>query len=268
MVGLEEPSLEYRVDALQRLVQGGRWRVEAMRAYSRPLLLWFTRGGGRVTVAGKTRGYGPHNAVFLPAGTMHGFDMLGHVYGMAVFFPRSKDLGLPTEPIHLRIRDTQSQMELTGLIDGLDREIARDLPGRNRALDAQAGLLSVWLERHRDIAEGPHADEKLPAGDQLAYAFTALLERDFRTGKGVSDYAKDLGITPTHLTRVCKQACGRSASRLVQDRVHYEARRLLSETRIPINQVAKSLGFKSAAYFTRAFQTNTGTTPSDFRRKS
>ncbi len=268
MVGLTEPTLEYRVDALQRLVQGGRWRVEAMRSYSRPLLLWFTRGSGRITVAGKTRGYGPHNAIFLPPGTMHGFDMLGQVHGMAVFFPRENQLNLPQDPVHLRIRDHQSQMELTGLIDALDREIARDLPGRDRALDAQGGLLSVWLERRADEAEGLQREERLPAGDQLAYAFTALLERDFRTGKSVSSYAKDLGVTATHLTRVCKQACGRPASRLVQDRVHYEARRLLAETDMPINVVARSLGFKSAAYFTRAFQSNTGTTPSDFRRRS
>ena len=33
-------------------------------------------------MAGVTRGYGPHNAIFVPAGTMHGFDMLGQVLGM------------------------------------------------------------------------------------------------------------------------------------------------------------------------------------------
>ncbi|MEL6168445.1 MAG: helix-turn-helix transcriptional regulator [Pseudomonadota bacterium] len=199
---------------------------------------------------------------------MHGFDMLGQVFGMAVFFPRENGLNLPTEAAHIRVRDAQSQLELTAIIDGLDRELSRELPGRERALDAQAGLLSVWLERRLDQAEGPIGSEKIPAGDQLAFAFTALLERDFRSGKTVSDYAAALGVTPTHLTRVCKQACGRPASRLVQDRVHYEARRLLSETDIPVNRIAKSLGFRSAAYFTRAFQSNTGTTPSEFRRKS
>ena len=52
----------------------------------------------------------------------------------------------------------------------------------------------------------------------------------------------------------------------LQDRRHYEARRLLSETRLPIKEVASALGFSSAAYFSRAFQAQTGRTPSSFRK--
>src|SRR5690606_21208239 len=77
---------------------------------------------------------------------------------------------------------------------------------------------------------------------------------------------QSLGVTPTHLTRCCKAACGRPASALLQDRRLFEARRLLAETRIPINHIALSLGFASAAYFTRAFQHLTGQSPSAFRR--
>jgi AraC-like DNA-binding protein len=35
---------------------------------------------------------------------------------------------------------------------------------------------------------------------------------------------------------------------------------------MPIKDIASSLGFASAAYFTRAFQNHTGRTPSQFRR--
>ncbi len=54
---LSAPS-HLRLMAIPRLAAGGRWRVEAMRSLSEPLLLWFTRGQGRITVAGVTRGYG------------------------------------------------------------------------------------------------------------------------------------------------------------------------------------------------------------------
>ena len=80
------------------------------------------------------------------------------------------------------------------------------------------------------------------------------------------DYAAELGVTPTHLSRVCNSACGRPASAILADRVHYEARRLLSETRTPVKDIARDLGFMSAAYFTRAFQKKTGKTPSGFRK--
>jgi AraC-like DNA-binding protein len=260
------PAADFRISSLQRMAQGGKWRVEAMRSYSRPLLLWFTRGQGRITVSGVTRGYGPHNAVFIPAGTMHGFDMLGHVFGHAIFFPRGVDLGLPSEPVHLRLRDGAVQAEITALVDAMERELNRGQPGMDRALYHHAGLIAVWLERQAASAE--HSAPARPkAANRLAEAYTALVERDFRSGKGVADYAAALGVTPTHLSRVCNETCGRPALGLLQDRVLFEARQLLRETDRPVKDIAQSLGFTSAAYFTRAFQARTGMTPSAFRNR-
>lgn len=254
----------FRVIALPRVAYGGRWRTEAMRSYSQPLLLWFTRGQGRITVSGVTHGYGPHHAVFLPAGTMHGFEMSGQVFGTAVYFPKDADLGLADEPMHLRFRDVQQQSELSGLIENLQRELDRDLPGRERALLNHGGLLAVWLER--EMLKVGENDLYPDASRRIAAAFTALVEQEYRSGKSVNDYAAALGVTPTHLTRACNTACGRPASALLTDRIHYEARRLLIETDRPVKDIADELGFTSAAYFTRAFQKHTGSTPSAFRR--
>jgi quercetin dioxygenase-like cupin family protein len=114
-----------RVVPIARLAAGGRWRIEAMRSISEPLLLWFTRGQGRITVGGITRGYGAHNAVFIPAGVMHGFEAGAQTYGTAVFFGRGGETPLPTAPQHLRIRDAAPQAELSGLIDNIQRELDR-----------------------------------------------------------------------------------------------------------------------------------------------
>ncbi|MGB3314183.1 MAG: hypothetical protein WBB85_07205, partial [Albidovulum sp.] len=54
-----------RIVPIPRLAAGGRWRVEAMRSLSEPMLLWFTKGQGRITIAGSTRGYTANNAVFI-----------------------------------------------------------------------------------------------------------------------------------------------------------------------------------------------------------
>ncbi len=262
------PATDFRMMSLQRMAQGGKWRVEAMRSYSRPLLLWFTRGQGRITVAGVTRGYGPHNAIFIPAGTMHGFDMMGQVFGQAIHFPRGVDLGLPSEPLHLRLRDANVQAEITALVDAMERELNRGQPGMDRALYHHAGLLAVWLERQAVALPPDQAQPRPKAANRLAEAYTALLERDFRTGKGVADYAAALGVTPTHLSRVCNETCGRPAHGLIQDRLHFEARRLLKETDMPVKEIARTLGFTSAAYFTRAFQARTGLTPTGFRTRA
>ncbi len=262
MLKLRDPNAEFRVTSLMRLSQGGRWRTEAQRSYVRPLLIWFTRGQGRFTAAGNTRGYGPHNAIFVPGGTMHGFDMLGQVLGTAIFFPETLTDELPDEPMHLRLRDGFLQAELTALVDALEREATQQKPGAERAMLHYGGLIAVWLERHAGMSERALEPN---AGQRLATAFAALVERDFRNGKGVSHYAEKLGVTPTHLTRACKQSNGKSASRFLSDRIHYEARRLLSETDMPVKDISCRLGFTSAAYFSRAFSTATGKSPSAFR---
>jgi AraC-like DNA-binding protein len=232
-IPLAEPAA-MRIVPIARLAAGGRWRVEAMRALSEPVLLWFTRGQGRITVGGITRGYGAHNAVFIPAGMMHCFDVGSQTFGSALFFGADHGLDLPAEPLHLRIRDVVPQAELSGIIDNIQRE----------------------------------TDSQRPASQKAALHYLGLMEREFRSGKGVSELAKELGVTATHLTRVCNKTCGRSASDLLHDRLIFEARRILAETRTPVAEVARSLGFNSAAYFTRAFQHRVGKTPSAFRKSS
>ncbi|MCV6592047.1 MAG: AraC family transcriptional regulator [Silicimonas sp.] len=259
------------VISVARMAQGGRWRTEAMRSYDRPVLTWFTRGQGRLTVSGRNTGYGPHNLVFLPANTMHGFTTTGPVLGSVVFLPKDEAFDWPAEPLHLRLHEVQAQRELTGLIDDMQRELSTGAPLMDRALGFHAGLLSVWLSRTAEAQTGADGEaataSELTAADRLAEAYTALVERDFRNTEGVQHYAALLGVTPTHLSRVCRKVSGRPALDILVDRRHFEAKRLLSDTKMQISQIAQSCGFASAAYFTRAFRARTGLSPSEFRNQ-
>lgn len=257
--------LGFRLMAIPRLAAGGRWRVEAMRSLSEPCLLWFTKGQGRITVAGQTRGYTAHNAIFIPAGVMHGFEVGPQVFGTAVFFGREPKVQLPRDPLHLRIREVHAQQELNVMLDMIQREIDAVTPGHDRAALHHLGLLGVWLERQA-LKAAPEA-VKPDAAKRLVARFTEVMERQFRSGAGVGEMAAELGVTTTHLTRCCRQACGRSAIDLLQDRRIFEARKLLAETSLPVKRVGESLGFASPAYFTRAFQHRTGLAPTAFRRQ-
>lgn len=262
--GVSAPASGARLVQIARLAAGGRWRVEAMRAYSEPCFLWFTKGQGRITVQGQTRGYTPHNGIYLPPGVMHGFETGPQVFGTALFFGKDYDACLPASPLHLRVREVQAQQEANVLLDAIQREITAISPGHQRAAHHYLGLLGVWIERQASKLGCEAAPQD--AARRLVARYTCVLEQDFRSGMGVAEFAASLGVTATHLTRCCKQACGRPASDLLQDRRIYEARRLLSETKDPVNHIAQSLGFTSAAYFTRAFQNLTGCSPTAFRR--
>lgn len=254
----------FRLVAIPRLAAGGRWRVEAMRSLSEACFLWFTKGQGRITMAGVTRGYTAHNGIFIPPGVMHGFEVGPQVFGTAVFFGKNCPITLPAQPLHLRIREVHAQQELNVTLDAIQRELDSTTPAHDRAAEHYLGLLGVWIERQavKAQAEAPRPD----AAWRLVARFTTLMEQEFRSGAGVGEMAAKLGVTATHLTRCCRQTCGRSAIDLLQDRRIFEARKLLAETRMPVGRIGEELGFTSAAYFTRAFQHRTGTSPTAFRR--
>ncbi|QMU59937.1 MAG: helix-turn-helix domain-containing protein [Boseongicola sp.] len=239
-----------------------------MRSYSRPVLIWFTRGQGRITIAGRSGGYSANSAVFLPAGTMHGFSVSHAVLGSVIHIPKESADLWPNEPRHLRVREVQLQRELTGMIDAIEQETHSNEADADLAQRYHAGLLAIWFGRKSDAIE---AASSLPstenAAHRLTQAYTALVERDFRYTVGVQHFAELLGVTPTHLSRACREASGRAALDFLTDRRHFEACRLLKDTGIPIAIVASRSGFASPAYFTRAFSARAGKSPSIFRRE-
>jgi AraC family transcriptional activator of pobA len=264
---LPDPANRVTLTALAQNPTNGRWRTEAMRSHSAPRLLFVAKGQGRITVAGLTSGYGPNNLIFIPARTMYGFEVGPSVFAQMLAIPASMVEDWPDEPVHLRLRDVIAQKELAGIFDALEREIISDKSGQARAAQHHVGLLSVFFERQvANHPTDPATDRSRTASARLVAAFSDLVERDFRKHKGIADYAADLGVTPTHLTRCCRSTSGRSALRLLNDRVLYEARLLLRETSTPVQDIAQSLGYTSAAYFTRSFQQATGQTPTGFRR--
>lgn len=237
-----------------------------MRAHETPRLIIVTKGQGRVTIAGRQRGYGPNNLIFVPPRTMYGLETGPTSFGQILSIPSAMAEEWPEEVVHLRLRDVSAMKELTHHLEQLERELSNDQPGAPRAALYMAGLLAVFFDRQLFA----HADELEPEpnpAERLVAAYTDLVERDFQEHLGVAGYAAALGVTPTHLTRCCKQTCGKSALQLLNDRILFEARNLLRNTKQPVSSIASDLGFRSAAYFSRAFQSHTGMTPSAFRER-
>ncbi|SMY07495.1 helix-turn-helix domain-containing protein [Flavimaricola marinus] len=245
----------------------GRWRTEAMRSHSSPRLIFFYKGQGRMTVAGLTAGYGPNNLIFIPAHVMYGFDAGPTVFGQILSIPSAMASEWPDEHTHLRLREVHAQKEIALHFDNLERELGSDRTGHSRAAHYYLGILSVFFQRQLELRPAEMIDVRSDSSAaRLVAAYTDLVERDYASGQGVAEYARSLGVTPTHLTRCCNQTCGRSALAILNDRILYEARLLLRETKQPIKDISAQLGFTSAAYFSRSFQAHTGKTPSSFRK--
>jgi AraC family transcriptional regulator, transcriptional activator of pobA len=267
MIHIPESISRLRLLPIAKLAAGPKWRLETLRALQEPVFLWFTHGQGRISIAGSTRGFHPHNAIFLPAGVMHSFQAMTRVQGMAVYFGQKHGLDLPDVPLHLRLRDAASHAEVSQMIDAMQRELDGGKPQADRAARFQAGLLSIWLDRQAALqTDEPRGAVPRNANERLTARYTALLEREFGSALNISDYATALGVTPTHLTRACRASCGRTALDILQERRLFEARRLLAETEIPVQDIARRLGFSTAGYFSRAFSQQIGQPPSHYRK--
>lgn len=243
------------------------WRITLPHARDTHALIWITRGQGRCLLGGRRRGLSVHTAVVIPAHTLFALEPGAQSYGLVCEIPAKSPILMPDEPMVLRIREPRAQAELTKLLETMQRDQNEARPFWDEALNAHASLITVWLRR-AIIAQGDTAEARESASERLLSAYAALIERDYTTGRSMQDYARSLGVTPTHLTRTCKTAIGMTASDLLTRRVLYGARDLLETTALPANQIAARLGFRSAAYFSRFIQRHTGKSPSELRKSA
>ncbi|MEM9349319.1 MAG: AraC family transcriptional regulator [Pseudomonadota bacterium] len=258
---MEAPHPGVSVTTFARFATKGVWRAEGLHAFEQHLVLWFTKGRGNVLIGGKRLGFGPGLVVFLPAGTPHLFDLNSGTYGQVMVIEDHPALELPAEPIAVRLSELNLHADWVAHFEAMQREVSvTDRPGRDRACRYHAGIIGVWLERRNNVLA-----DKNRGAERLATRYVTLLETRYATGANVTDMAKELGVTPTHLSRVCLEATGRTAHALLNDRVMYDAKDLLARTSLPVRRIAEGLGYSSAAYFTRAFQKSTGKTPTAFR---
>ena len=243
----------------------GRWRTEAMRSHATARLIHITKGQGRITVAGLTNGYGPNNLIYIPPHTIYGMEVGTTVFGQTLTIPDAGEW--PKTPFHLRLLDVDPQKELVSYMEAIERELGPDRDPR--AAHCYFGLLTIFVERQLKARDPAQVDRRRSsAAGKLVARYTDMIAHDYQADLSVAQFAEALGVTPTHLTRCCQKTCGRSALALLNERIHFEACTLLRETRQPIQDIAKQLGFHSAAYFTRSFQEKAGQTPSRFRSRA
>ncbi len=226
-------------------------------------LIWITHGQGRVILGARRRGIGVHNFIFVPANQPFSLDAGANLNGHIVECPPGSGGAWPSSPTLLRLRETAAQMEIAGLIDAIGNEVAQDRPLADEALAAHTRLASIWLRRQLQIL--PDVEEKDTAADRMISAFFDALERNYTKGWTMADYALHLDVTPTHLSRVCKAKLGHSAADFIVQRALFAARKQLVQTKEPAKEIAASLGFGSAAYFSRFILAHTGKSPRDLR---
>lgn len=253
-----------KIMTLPQLAGGQDWRLTLAHDRAETVMIWVTRGQGRLLLNGQRRGVSTHNMIFVPSRHLFALDLGRQVVAQAMVIPEETSLPFPQRPAQLRIREADAMAELSGLMEAATREQQKSRALLHSAMDAHAMLISVWLQRQLALEE--HVPAKSNAAARLSDAYSRRITAHFQEPLTMADHAAALGVTPTHLTRACKAATGKTAAELLTERILYEARHLLLSTRVPAQDIARYLGFGSAAYFTRFIQQHTKTSPSKLRK--
>ncbi|MCA1719009.1 MAG: AraC family transcriptional regulator [Actinobacteria bacterium] len=130
-------------------------------------------------------------------------------------------------------------------------------------LGSQApALLLVEVSR---LAADVVGDLRLKDEPLLAEVFGFIEER-YRDRISLKDVARAVGLTPGHLTTVVGRKTGRTIGEWIAERRMAEARRLLVETDLAVEEVGRRVGYVGAGYFARHFRRAHGVTPLGWRR--
>ena len=252
------------------------WHIRPHRHYGLHQFLWIAKGAVVVSTDSSRHVLDAPAAVMNAPSAVHGFEWEPNSEGYVVTIPTvNLERGLPGPTALLSRLDRSiilnrdaieaSSADVPSIFSAIAREYRGREEGRVEALLCQAGLLALWFLRQIDRCEAGGVREARPQAE-LVRRFLALVEDHFREQHPLSLYARELGVTTTHLSRSCRRFLGLSALAVVHDRVVLEAKRSLAYTPASIAHVAEDLGFADPAYFTRFFTQHVGETPSAFRK--
>lgn len=101
---------------------------------------------------------------------------------------------------------------------------------------------------------------------ELYHQFLSLVDKHCRDERNVDYYANRLCITTRYLRKITSENSGNNSPKeIIDKRIIVEAKVLLHQLDLSIQQVTNQLGFPDQSYFSRFFKSHTGVTPTTYR---
>jgi AraC-like DNA-binding protein/mannose-6-phosphate isomerase-like protein (cupin superfamily) len=140
----------------------------------------------------------------------------------------------------------------------------------NLSLQLLAALSGLVLSKG-DAAEALH-----PEANENTVALANKMERylkesvtgaaDYNKRDGIEYIASSLGYSPAHCNRVFRQVYGISPRQYLSSLITRQAKLMLMDNLVTVDEVAKYFGYRDASYFSKQFKRWTGVSPMSFRR--
>lgn len=153
---------------------------------------------------------------------------------------------------------------VTSCIGHILRETREALPGSDIICQAYTEILVTLLMRSTEVGVG--APVPTTANSQCV-AVRRYIDAHFKESLTLEDLAKMAHINKYYLSHIFKEEYGVSPIRYQLERRIEEGCYLLQQTDLSLAQISRILGFSSSSYFSQAFRSSKGLSPSDYRKQ-
>lgn len=241
-------------------------------------VLLLRKGNGRLVQEDRWHSVSPGTVAFHAPGEHRRWLLTAGAEGLVLFFTEEflrsflQDAGflgrlpffVPGGPRTLELEPRQRSWLEERLLD-MRSEVQGDAWGRVLALQAGCYEVLVRLARLHRRRRG----DRRPAAAAPPWLarFVDAVDRDFRTERSVTHYAREAGVSPGHLSHLVRDRLGRSVGEVVRSRILLEARRALLHSDLSIREVAEECGFDDPSYFVKYFRRYVGETPGTYRER-
>lgn len=193
-----------------------------------------------------------HDTIYFTEELFNGFQAGSFLQSFSFFFAGGNHV----------IRLTKDQLDkITSLFS-----LLKELKEEKKAIPGIVYAILMLVDSFHSLKNGKSKNTNTSNKEKITYAFRKLVAAQFPDHKDVAYYAAQLNITSKYLTEILQAELGKSAKTFIDEYVMLEAKSLLKQTTLSIQEICYWLGFEDASHFTKSFKKMTNLTPTEYRR--
>lgn len=182
----------------------------------------------------------------------------GILFFISSYAGRSKARRTLAERMHMDGREALLLWELCA-------KIGRSMPDKRTKARLQALVLLLACDA-LDAGEGPKPQTRAALSRQAVKRAKVHLDANFASDVSVPALARELRLSPNHLSTIFRRESGMSVLQyVIERRIEAACKMLAGDGGLSIKEVAAAVGFRDQLYFSRVFKARTKVPPSVFR---
>jgi len=244
-------------------------------------ILWFQKGKPTHLVDFHPVKVKSNSILFIPQDSVQRFDNKGEFDGQAILFTDSffskteQDAKFLRSSIVFNDLFSVSQIDLSKSSDKVFSDLFQQIETelKNEKDVFQSDILRNFLHSLLLLSERERRKQhftEIKTSPDLDYVllFREQIEKQFKTSKQVSYYARELRVTEKRLNKATSKVLDKTPKQMIDERIMLEAKRLLVHSNESIKEISYILGFEEPTNFIKYFKKHQGSTPFEFREIS